>query len=136
VLNKIYIFCFFVIFLSGCNDDDIAPISLENFKQEVIDVAGTQAIDCGKVEINESPLAVNTCVSDSFIINQSFYSFYIAQGIDSSVAYAVSMDVNGVVLYWSYDSFDGGQISSRVCEEPSATSEFTGSHVDVFNCTE
>lgn len=47
-------------------------------------------------------------VSDSFILNQSFYAFYIAQGIDSNVGRAVSMDVKGVVLYWSYDSFDGG----------------------------
>ncbi len=136
MLYKIDIFCFLFTFLSGCNDDDIPPISLEDFEQEVINVAGTQAIDCGKVEINESPLAVNTCASDSFIINKSFYSFYIEQGIDSSIAYAVSMDVSGVVLYWSYDSFDGGQISSSVCEDPSATSEFTGSHTDVFNCTE
>lgn len=129
-------FCFLITLLSGCNEDDIPSISLDNFEEEVINVAGAQAIDCGKVEINESPLTVNTCVSDSFIINQPFYSFYIAQGLDSSVAYAVSMDVNGVVLYWSYDSFDGGQISSRVCKDPSATSEFTGSYNDVFNCTE
>ena len=136
MLHKLFISCTLITLLSGCNDDDIPAITMEDFEQEVINVAGAEAIDCGKVEINEPALAVNTCASDSFIINQSFYSFYIAQGIDSSVAYAVSMDVNGVVLYWSYDSFDGGQISSRVCKDPSATSEFTGSHTDVFNCTE
>lgn len=136
MLHKFSIFCFLITLLNGCNDDDIPPISLEDFEQEVINVAGIQAIDCGKVGVNESPLAVNTCVSDSFIINQSFYSFYTVQGIDSTVAYAVSMAVNGVVLYWSYDSFDGGKISSIVCKDPSATSEFTGAHTDVFNCTE
>lgn len=136
MLYKIYIFCFLFTLLSGCNDDDVHPILLEDFEQEVINVAGTQAIDCGKVEINESPLAVNTCASDSFILNKSFYSFYIVKGTDSSVAYAVSMDVSGGVVYWSYDSFDGGQISSSVCQDPSITSEFTGSHTDVFNCTE
>jgi len=136
VLQKFFIFCVLVTLLGGCNEDDIPTISLEDFEQEVINVAGTQAFDCGKVEINESPLAVNTCVSDSFIINQSFYSFYIAQGIDSTVAYAISMAANGVVLYWSYDSFDGGKITSIVCKEPSATSELTGAHTDVINCTE
>ena len=136
MLHKLFISCTLITLLSGCNDDDIPAITMEDFEQEVINVAGAEAIDCGKVEINEPALAVNTCASDSFIINQSFYSFYIAQGIDSSVAYAVSMDVNGVVLYWSYDSFDGGQISSRVCKDPSATSEFTGSHTEVFKCTE
>lgn len=136
MLYKIYIYCFLFTLLSGCNNDNIPPISLEYFDQEVINVAGTQAINCSTVEINESPLVVNTCASDSFITNQSFYSFYIEQGIDSSVAYAVSMDVNGVVLQWSYNSFDGGKISSSVCEDPSATSEFTGSHTDVFNCTD
>jgi len=136
VLYKIFIFCFLFTLLSGCNDDDTPSISLQDFEQEVINAAGAQAIDCGKAENNESALAVNTCASDSFIINQSFYSFYIVQSIDSSIAFAISMDVTGVVLYWSYDSFDGGQISSSVCEDPSATSEFTGSHTDVFNCTE
>jgi len=136
VLYKTSIFCVLLTLLSGCNDDDYHPISLEDFEQEVINLAGTQAIDCGKVASNESPLAVNTCVSDSFIINKSFYAFYSAQGIDSSLVYAVSMDVNGVLLYWSYDSFDGGHISSSVCENPSATSEFTGFHTDVFHCTE
>ena len=136
MLHKFFIICFLFTLLSGCNDDDIPPISLEDFEQEVINVAGTQAIDCGKVDINESSLAVNTCISDSYILNTPFYSFYMVDGVDSTVAYAVTMDVNGVVLYWSYDSFDGGQISSRVCEDPSATSELTGAHTDVFNCTE
>ncbi len=122
--------------LSGCNEDDIPPISLENFEQEVINVAGKQAIDCGKVGINESSLVVNTCISDSYILNTPFYSFYMAKGVDSTLVYAVTMDVNGGVLYWSYDSFNGGQISSRVCKDPSTTSELTGEHTDVFNCTE
>ncbi|MFT5676241.1 MAG: hypothetical protein ACI808_002182 [Paraglaciecola sp.] len=74
---------------------------MEGFEQQVINLAGTQAINCGKFDINESSLAVNTCVSESYIINTSFYSFYIVQRIDSSVAYAVSMNVSGVVEYWS-----------------------------------
>lgn len=142
---KIYIFCFLITLLSGCNDDnndlitmdeDTGSISMEDFEQEVINLAGTQAIDCGRVEINASSLAVNTCVSDSYILNISFYSFYIVQGIDSSVAYSVTMNASGVVEYWSYDSFGEGNISSSVCENPSATSELTGSHTDLFNCTE
>jgi hypothetical protein len=46
------------------------------------------------------------------------------------------MDSSGVVMYWSYDSFDDGKISSSICEDPRATFEFTGNHTDVFNCSE
>jgi hypothetical protein len=130
------VFCFFVIFLSGCKDDNPNPISMEYFEQQVTDEAGTQAIDCGKVDINESSLAVNTCVSDSYILNIPFYSFYIVEGVDSTVAYAVTMSASGVLLYWTYDNYLGGNVSSIVCENPSATSELTGEHTDVFNCTE
>lgn len=123
------------LFIDSC-DFDSNNIYMEDFEQQVINVAGTQATDCGKVEINGSSLAVNTCVSDSFVINTPFYSFYVVQGIDSSVAYGVSMNVDGIVEYWHYDSFNGGKISSSVCENASATFDLTGSHTDVFNCTE
>jgi hypothetical protein len=123
--------------LSGCNkgDDGELPISIESFEQQVIDSAGTQAIDCGKVDINESPFTVNTCVSDSFILNTPFYAFYIVQGIDSNAAYAVSMSSSSVVESWSYDSYGEGSISSSVCEDPSGTFDFLGTHSDVLNCT-
>ena len=144
MLHKIYTFCFLFALLSGCNDDDYVPIdvpinafiSLEDFEQQVINSAGTEAVGCGKVEINESSFAVNTCVSDSFFIVTPFYAFYIIQGIDSRVARAVSMSLSGVVEFWSYDSFGGGEISSIVCNDPSSTFELMGSHTDTFNCAE
>lgn len=145
MLYKICFLCFFISLLNSCNEDendttsitqDNTPISMESFEQEVINLAGALAIDCGKVEINESSLTVNMCVSDSFIINASFYSFYVVQGIDSHVAHAISMDSNNVVKYWSYDSYGEGSISSKICKTPSATSKFTGSHSEIFNCSE
>lgn len=46
------------------------------------------------------------------------------------------MNVDGVVEYWHYDSFNGGEISSSICENASATFDLAGSHTDVFSCTE
>lgn len=134
MINKLFVLGFLVALLSGCNDEDTPPITLESFKQEVINTAGKQSINCGNVEANASPLAVNTCISDSFILNQSFYSFYNEQGIDSTLAYAVTMNEGGVVMFWSYDSFDGGKISAKVCKDPTTTSVLTNSHTEVFNC--
>lgn len=83
---KFIIFFLFAL-LSGCNNDDDVPvdvpinafISLEYFEQQVINSVGTEAVGCGKVKINESSFAVNTCVSDSFFIVTPFYAFYIIQ---------------------------------------------------------
>ncbi len=136
VLNKVFIICFWVVLLSGCNDDDIESISMEYFEKQVIDIAGEGAIFCGEVDINEPTLVVNTCISDSYILNIPFYSFYLVQGDDSIEAYAVTMDASSKVLYWSYDNFLGGNIATVVCENPSVTSELTGAHTDVFICSE
>ena len=136
MLYRIYTVFFFFALLCGCNDDENSPISMEAFEKRVIDSVGESAVDCGKVEINESTFTVNTCVSDSYIINTPFYAFYIVQGIDSTVAYAVSMNLSSVVKTWSYDSYGEGSISSRVCEDPSGTFDLMGTESDVLNCTE
>ncbi|MBU2870560.1 hypothetical protein [Colwellia sp. E2M01] len=124
--------------LSGCNEDDDAELStpIESFEQQVVNSAGKQAIYCGKVEINESPFTVNTCVSGSFILNTPFYAFYNVQGFDSTVSYAISMSSSSVVESWFYDSHGEGSISSSICEDPSGTFDLLGSHSDVLNCTE
>jgi hypothetical protein len=102
---------------------------------------GEQAINCSKVGIGDSPLVVNSCVSDSFIINIPFYAVYIKQGIDSNVASAFTMNASGVVEYWSYDSdISGGsnresRVTAAVCENPSISFDLNDISINVIECT-
>ena len=134
--------CAVVLALTGCNsnkDPDSKFISIEEFEQKLLDSVGEQATNCGKVNIGDSPYDVNTCVSDSFIINIAFYAVYIQQGTDSQVASAFTMNSNGVVEYWSYDSDisggsnSGSRVTSTVCENPTLT--FDLNDINVIECT-
>jgi hypothetical protein len=106
-----------------------------------VDSVAEQAIYCGKVDIGDSPFVVNTCVSDSFIINIPFYAVYIQQGIDSSVASAFTMNTSGVVEYWSYDSdISGGsnsesRVTATVCENPSVNFDLNDTNINVIECS-
>ena len=137
--------CVFLIFLTltvGCNkgnDPDSKFISIEEFEQQISDSLDEQATNCGQVDIGASPFNVNTCVSDSFILNMPFYAVYIQQGIDSSVASAFTMNSSGVVEYWSYDSdITGGsgaesRVTATVCENPSVTPDLND--INIIECT-
>jgi len=142
-----YKFCICTVLLAlstGCNDNkgsDSKFISIDEFEQQVFDSVGEQAINCGKVDINDSPFLVNTCVSDSFIINTPFYAIYIQQGIDSSVVSAFAMNSSGVVEYWTYDSdISGGsnresRVTSLICEDPSVAFDLNDVNLNVIECS-
>lgn len=134
--------CAVLLALTGCNSNespDSKFISIEEFEQKLLDSVGEQAINCGKVNIGDSPYDVNTCVSDSFIINIAFYAVYIQQGTDSHVASAFTMNSSDVVEYWSYDSDisggsnSGSRVTSTVCENPTLT--FDLNDINVIECT-
>ena len=142
VAYKLFVFSVLLALMTGCNNsDDSGFISIEEFERQVLDSVGEQATNCGKVDIGDSPFIVNTCVSDSFIINTPFYAVYFKQGIDSSVASALTMNVNGVVEYWSYDSdITGGsggesRVTTTVCENPSVAFDLNDINVSVIECT-
>jgi len=144
VAYKVIIFAVFLVLTNGCNsngDPDSKFISIEEFEQQVLDSISEQATNCGKVDIGDSAYNVNTCVSDSFIINIPFYAIYIKQGIDSSVAIAFTMHESGVVEYWTYDSdISGGsnresRVTATVCENPSITIDLDDSNVNVIECS-
>jgi len=140
---KLYIYTLLLALTTGCNDNkgsDSKFISIDEFEQQVFDSVGDQAINCGKVDINDSPFVVNTCVSDSFIINTPFYAIYIQQGMDSNVASAFAMNSSGVVTYWSYDSdISGGnnsesRVTSGTCETPSIAFDLNDVDLNVIEC--
>lgn len=105
--HKIFTSFILLVLHGRCNGDKGSDdISAEEFEQKVLNAAGEQATNCGKVAISGSPLVVNTCVSDSFILNIlfltycsqhtvlniPFYAIYIKQGIDFKAETAVSMN--------------------------------------------
>jgi len=144
MVYKLYICAALLALTTGCNnskDSNSKFISIDEFEQKVVDSVGEKAINCGKVDIGDSPLVVNTCVSDYFFINTSFYAFYIQEGIDSSVVSAFTLNSSGVVEHWSYDSdISGGsnresRVTSTVCENPSIALDLNDINLNVIECT-
>jgi hypothetical protein len=142
--NKVLIVVFLLALTTGCNKSegpDSAFISIEEFEQQVLDSVTEQATNCGKVAIGDSPFVVNTCVSDSFIINTPFYAVYIQQGTDSSVASAITMNTSGVVEHWLYDSDisggsnSGSRVTVTVCENPSVIFHLDDMTINVIECS-
>ncbi|MGL1957451.1 MAG: hypothetical protein OCD00_09075 [Colwellia sp.] len=119
--------------LFGCDSSYDKP-SLSDFEAKVIKAASINAIDCGKVGSQSSE--VNTCVSDSFIINMPFYAFYNITGIDSLVTKAVTMDQNNTVTYWWYDDKGTEIISQSICEKPELNPTPYSDETQVFSCEE
>ena len=124
MLYKYSVVCLILTLLIGCQEDKDDFISMDEFGKTVQQTSGENATNCGKVSIDLSTYDVNTCVVDSFTLNIPFYAIYIRQGTDSSVASGVSMNSDGEVNYWHYDSDisggsnGGSKVSSQICESP------------------
>ena len=80
--------------------------------QHLRELAGPEAVDCGRVRVRESPDRATQCAFRAFQAQRPFYVRYDIQGIDSAVAgglaaatvtkvYAVEFDSMG----WASDGF-------------------------------
>ncbi len=87
-------------------------------------LAGSDAIDCGRVRINGDPKAATQCAVAAQKAAKPFRVRYDMRGIDSSVAVAIVRTPIGTVGVLSYDSdpSGGSQIGEVVypkkCPEP------------------
>ena len=143
--NRALISTFIVYLLVGCLEDKTENnqfISVEQFESRVSNVAGLDSVNCGPVEIGQSSESTTLCVSEAFVNGVSFYAVYMQQGTDSTVALAVSMNSNGKMEFWLYDSSTSGGgnsgpslISSSVCHEPMFTGQLQGNHYHAFECS-
>jgi hypothetical protein len=99
-----------------------------------MDLAGTGAVNCGRVAVNGNSTATDQCVADAFSIKRAFFARYDLQGIDSLVSRLVAGTASGKVyfLLWDSDPSGGSKAPETVdrneCMSPSidtATKGFT-----------
>jgi hypothetical protein len=78
-------------------------------------LAGTRAIDCGRVEILESPERATKCGLVAFQQHKPFRVRYNVQGIDSNVAAGLALTEKGNLYEMSFDGDPrgGGGTSPR-----------------------
>ena len=123
-----------MMLVAGCGSsssvlvDAIDPVdsnSLESFSAELGAALNSGSTNCGIVRISMESSAVDTCVEDMFTASSPFYAVYELMGIDSTVAEGVSLDAQGKLLIWSFDSSITGQgdsgpvrIESEQCLQP------------------
>lgn len=131
----------------GSSDDSIGDApedrkTIDDFKAEVMITLNSEATNCGTVGISENSVTVNTCVAESASNSDSFYAFYVLQGIDSQVASAISGEEDGTIFLWHFDSNPAGGVPgspSLVEKEECVDPEFSGSvdsgHEDIFLCS-
>ncbi len=130
-----------VLLLSGCGGAEEVPedrLTIGEFREAVRDaVNGASTEDvffCGEVQSGTSPASVNTCVSDLFILNLPFYAFYQQTGSGTTTLAGLSMNSQGTVRKWAYNSSGSGMISSTPCEEPVFSSDPEASFGDLVTC--
>ncbi len=131
--------------LLGCIDEkngseDTSHKSFADFEKYVTSSSGNDSVNCGTVGIGMSVLDTNTCVVESFVNHTSFQAIYRWQGTDSSIASAITMSSNGVILLWRFDgSIDGSPngpslIVKTECLDPQLTGTVDDVYAQLFNC--
>jgi len=136
-------------FLSACGGSSTKEAGTEgagsfnDFRTEATAQAGTDAVECGTVEVGESQIDANSCVANAFANRETFVAFYKLQGIDSEVASAIVGNARGEVSYWLYDSNPSGGIPaspSRIDKEECKNATLSGSldtgYENLFICAE
>ena len=80
--------------------------------------AGPNAIDCGRVGIDEDPGDAATCVESSLQEQSGFYVIFDEQGIDSTVARSWAGTASGQVFgaLWDSDPSGGSGAPPRISE--------------------
>jgi len=68
------------------------------------DLAGPQAIDCGRVGINQNPKAATDCALSAFNARKPFHVRYDFKNIDSSVAAGLIRTPDGKLYGMYFDS--------------------------------
>lgn len=103
-----------LILLTGCSSNKgVSGISIGDYANELNEVAGTNAIDCGWVELGEKRLVVDTCVELNLRNKKPFYATYDRQGIDSRLSSGIAFNKEGEVYSLIYDSNPSGGFSSN-----------------------
>jgi hypothetical protein len=87
----------------GCSEDPKCEL-----EDELRDVAGRGATNCGRVPVGADGAAVDGCVVTAFSDGRAFYARYDVQGIDSLVARGIAGDPKGQVTLFLWDSDPGG----------------------------
>ena len=72
--------------------------------QELRDIAGADAIDCGHVPLKGVARAANECALSAFKRSHSFLVRYEVPGIDSQVVYGLASRGDGHVFDIKFDS--------------------------------
>lgn len=81
-------------------------LDVDPLEAKLAELAGSQAVDCGRVAIKGNSQSVTTCVLDSFHSKKPFRVRYDLQGIDSSIAMGLVFSKGTLVEFW-YDSYSG-----------------------------
>lgn len=103
-----------LILLTGCSSNkDLSGISITDYANELSEVAGTNATDCGWVKVGEEREVVDSCVELNLRNKKPFYATYDRQGIDSRISSGIAFNKQGEVYSFNYDSNPSGGISSN-----------------------
>ena len=80
------------------------------------ELAGEGAVDCGVVQIDESPTQANKCVKRAFARHQSYYIRYDLQGVEAIGAGLAGR--NGELYALNYDQMSSAPVRAETCPQP------------------
>jgi hypothetical protein len=113
--------------LPGPPNHRMAAMQRDAMEEGSHKLAGTKAVDCGRVKISENPKAATDCALGAFKADKPFLVRYDLQGIDSSVAAGLFRAPDGKVYAMSFDGdpMGGGGVSptrqrftTELCPQP------------------
>lgn len=132
--------------ISGSSSSSLKNISSTSFTDLVDRVSKTQiqdAVECGTVAFDESQIAVNTCVYESFMNGLEARAFYQHSDVIVTSASAIAVHTDGKLYFWNYNNVDLGQYDAsqppifRIeCSAPELTGVIANDHLNLFSCTQ
>jgi hypothetical protein len=99
--------------------------------KQLVSLSGRRgpALNCGWVEIDQSPDSASDCALSAYAHKSPFYVRYNLQGIDSQVSAGLAGDAEGKVYFVEYDSM--GWETDGIAKEAKVTD---GNHIYTEPC--
>jgi len=132
-----------VFFVIGCKSDDKLAdkkdlaITLADFSEQMKNLAGENAIDCGHATLTSSQQGIRTCIVDNYSLNTSFFASYSYQENDKNLATGLAYQAGAELNYIYFDSEPVNSalaISTVLCENERLTPDVYSSISELFSC--
>ena len=95
-----------------------------NLETEITAHAGSDATNCGEVEVDGDATVVDACVVDAFSGRAAFFARYWQQGIDTGEVLSLTGNGHGDLrlIQWSTPVFNDSKSTGRAasCDNPRA----------------